>query len=320
MADRFFRSAHSGEHPSITSRRTFEDSRLTLDTQQSISVKLLEHAAWQKRSDGIVRNNQSSRRAQLARQQDSERLQERREALRQLLAREEAEQRSEMLARMETAEQRKARVLDEALRLKAERERRREAAATEGYTAQWKERCDDLRTIDSHFFARHCAEVVEQQIDDSHTREAQRREEERQYARQWESSRQDAIRREDDKQRRRKEAVLDNRAALREQMEAHREMERHRKEQNEKEKEIHVSRIQLHAAVCRAQVTYDAIELFSSRTSLCRVCALLSSLLFSSLLSAQQHILAMDAAEAKEKAVLDNERKRRQNVREQPTH
>ena len=240
--DRFFRSAHSGEHPSISSRRTFEDSRLTLDNQQSISVKLLEHAAWQKRSDGIVARHALSRHVQHTRQTDSDALQERRNALRQLIVTEEAEQKAEMLAMMETAEERASRVLDEARRLKADRERRREVAAAEGYSQQWKERCDDLRTIDSHFFARHCAEVVEQQMDDSASRRMQQREKERQYAAEWENSRQEKIRQEDDKQRRRKEAVLDNRAALREQMEVHREMERQQKERQAREKEIHVRR------------------------------------------------------------------------------
>ena len=238
--DRFYRSAHSGEHPSITSRRSFEDSRLTLDSQQSISVALLEHAAWQKRSDDILRRNQLTRHVQAARQTESDRLTQRRAALRRLLDRDEAEQRAELLSRMESADERKTRVMEEARRLKAERERRRDEAAAEGYSQQWKERCDDLRTLDSSFFARHCAEVVEQQIDDANRRRLQQRDEEKQYAAQWEASRQDKIRQEDDKQRRRKEAVQDNRAALREQMELHREMERQQKERQAKEKEIHV--------------------------------------------------------------------------------
>ena len=238
--DRFFRSAHAGEHPSITVRRSFEDSRVCLDSAQSVSLKLLEHAEWERRSNGIVRANKVQRAVQQRRLEDDSGLAHRRRRLQGLLEAEDAQLQAELDGLTESAEARKQRVVAEALRLKAERERVRDAAARDGYDRQWKERCDELRTIDSHAFALHCAQRVEQQMADNAQRRAALSDEERLQAETWERLRVDRVRAEDDKQRSKKEATKDNRRALEEEVTRHRQLDSQQKEKEAKEKEITV--------------------------------------------------------------------------------
>ena len=238
--DRFFRGAHAGEHPSITSRRAFEDGRLTLDAQQSLSLKLLEHAEWERRSNGLVRQNKVKRIVNDQRKADEAALTERRRRLRALVQAEEAALQSELSELTETAEARKERVVAEARRLKAAREVAREAAAADGYAQQWKERCDDLRTIDSTFFALHCHEVVEGQMADKERRTRERRAEEQREAEEAERLRVEAVKREEAAAARRKEATKDNRRALQQQVDRHVELRRQQREREETEKEITV--------------------------------------------------------------------------------
>lgn len=238
--DRFFRTAHTGEHRSLTNRRDFEESRLTLDDQLSISQKLVEHAEWQKRSDAIVRRNAITRYAKQTLAQQQQELERRRAALRLLLSEEEQRYKQEMLASLETQEQRAARVMNQARKLKTEREARSAAYAEAAYEKQWKESCDDLRTIDSHFFSLHCNDTVIEQMAEKQRKIQQQKQLAAEQDALWEQQRLDKVRQEELKQQQRQEAQRENRRALQQQMEEHQKLEQQQKEAEQKEKEIFV--------------------------------------------------------------------------------
>ena len=215
-----------------------------MDAQQSLSLKLIEHAEWERRSNGLVQRSRVLRKVAERRREDDEALAGRRAQLRSLLQGEEAALQVELGGLVEGAEARKLRVMEEARRLRGLREQRRDEAALRGYDAQWKERCDDLRQIDSHFFALHCHDVVEGQIRDKQERERQSREEERQQADRWEQLRMAKVREEEDKAKARKEATKANHSALKLEVDRRSRLDRENKEREQKEKEITVTHAQ----------------------------------------------------------------------------
>ena len=236
-----FRVVHSSDPPSIVSRRSFEAARASVDAQQSLSLSLIEHAEWEKRSNGLVKRSRVLRKVAEKRAEDEAALGVRRAQLRRLLQAEEAALQLELSGLVEGADARKLRVMEEARRLRELREQRRDEAAQRGYDAQWKERCDDLRQIDSHFFALHCHDVVETQIKEQQQRNRQSRGEEKTQADRWEQLRKDKVREEDHKARARKEATKANHAAIKKEVERRSQLEQDNKQRELKEKEITVS-------------------------------------------------------------------------------
>ena len=119
---------------------------------------------------------------------------------------------------MESSSDRAKRLVKEARRLKSEREDKRRAFADEQLERQWKEGCDDLRTIDSQFFKIHCNTEVLKQIDDKQVRRGNAQVDKQRWAAEWEAERLKKVQQEDSKQLHRHHALLENRRDLKNQM------------------------------------------------------------------------------------------------------
>jgi len=255
----FFRPAHRGEHFSITARREFEDSRLSLDQQVNITHKLLEHAEWEKRSNTIVKRNAITRNVFAIKQKNLESLNERRSKLKSLLEFEESQYKIEIASLTETQSQRAERVKNAARELKSNRESRRLEFANSCYERQWLESCDDLRKIDSHFFSLHCSDTIKKQIEEKKENILNEKEKEFQSAKQWEELRLKRVQEEDDKQQKRRENTIQNRYSLNDQINERQVLNLKLKEKEENEKLI-LQQLQLIDAESEKQKLFEENE------------------------------------------------------------
>jgi hypothetical protein len=151
-------------------------------------------------------------------QREQASLQDRRARLAAMLTAEDEQYRMEFAGLAESSADRAKRLVKEARRLKTEREDKRRAFAEEQLERQWKEGCDDLRTIDSSFFKQHCASEVQKQIEEKKGRRAHSEQEKQRWAAEWESERLKRVASEEHKSLARASALLENRRDLKQQL------------------------------------------------------------------------------------------------------
>jgi len=161
-------SAYSnrGEQRSIVQRRQQEDSRLALHQDIQHNSKLTHKASWEHKTSKLITNNQIQNHARVKAQQSEQLLQARRQKLAELLASDDQLYRQEIVSRQETSTQKAKRLILHARKLKEEREERRQRFAEEMREKQWRNGCDDLRTLDGEYYRLHInQEVINQQND-----------------------------------------------------------------------------------------------------------------------------------------------------------
>lgn len=207
------------EPRSITRRRELEDTRQALHARVAHDFSVNERSAWENRTHALVQKQALAGVARSLQQRDQAALQQRRARLAMLLTEEDEQYRSELAALEESSGDRAKRLVKEARRLKADREDKRRAFAEAQLERQWKDGCDDLRTIDSAFFKLHCNSEVIKQMDDKKQRQAEEEAEKQRWAGEWESERLKRVASEDARAARRQRDLLDNRRALKSQME-----------------------------------------------------------------------------------------------------
>ena len=183
-------------------------------------VNVHENAKWENRSHAMMQVTAVKAVERSLMQHDKALLADRRARLAALLTAEDEQYRLEFAALAESSADRAKRLVKEARRLKTEREDKRRAFADEQLERQWKEGCDDLRTIDSSFFKQHCNTEVLKQIDDKKQRRAGTQQEKDRWAADWENERQKALGADARQSESRSQALLDNRRDLKAQMES----------------------------------------------------------------------------------------------------
>lgn len=196
-----------------------EDARVVLNDRVTRDFQVNESAKWENRTHALIQTQAVAQVARQLKQRDQVALQQRRAQLAMLLTAEDEQYREELAATVESSSDRAKRLVKEARRLKGEREDKRRAFADEQLERQWKEGCDDLRTIDSAFFKIHCNTEVLKQIDDKKVRRGDAQLDKQRWAAEWEAERLKKVQQEDSKQAKRHHALLDNRRDLKNQME-----------------------------------------------------------------------------------------------------
>lgn len=207
------------EPRSITRRRELEDTRQALHARVATDHMVHQRSLWENRTDALVQRQAVASVVRGLQQRDQAALQQRRAKLAMLLTEEDERYRQELAAMEESSADRAKRLVKEARRLKAEREDKRRAFAEAQLERQWKDGCDDLRTIDSAFFKLHCSSEVRKQMDDKQRRQAEEEAEKQRWAQEWENERLRRVAEEDARAARRQNDLLDNRRALKQQME-----------------------------------------------------------------------------------------------------
>jgi len=206
------------EPKSITRRRDIEEARLRLNERVSNDLSVNENAKWEVRTHAMMQTQAVKQLERALAQREHASLQDRRARLAAMLTAEDEQYRQELAGLMESSGDRAKRLVKEARRLKTEREDKRRAFAEEQLERQWKEGCDDLRTIDSSFFKQHCATEVVKQIEEKQGRRARDEHEKQRWAVEWEAERLKRVEIEDNKSRMRASALIDNRRDLKQQL------------------------------------------------------------------------------------------------------
>lgn len=89
------------------------------------------------------------------------------------------------MARVETQEDRKARIMERAYKLRDERERLRNSHVKASLDKQWRDACDDARTLDSEALLKLVSKERQQQIEEKNANKLRRKEEEREQTAAW---------------------------------------------------------------------------------------------------------------------------------------
>jgi trichoplein keratin filament-binding protein len=200
-----------GETLAVRQRRELEDKRTTLLKANQDQFKSTHAAKWEQSSQKLVDETNVKRYALKLRQEAAAALESRKQKLAELLAKEEALFRQEIVATAETVAQRNARLMAHAKQFKDIREEKRVQYAQEQYMRLWRNGCDDLRTLDSEAFNEY---IKAEQLKQKHERRAQQeslKQDEERWARLWEEDRRQKLKREEEESYKRGVVTADNR-------------------------------------------------------------------------------------------------------------
>ncbi|KAM8967692.1 cilia- and flagella-associated protein 53-like [Pelodytes ibericus] len=144
---------------------------------------------WERMTDTKIMHNTVQRKVSETMEAYKIHMEDRRERLKALLESEEMEHIKEMEAMKETPLERQAMMRERTKSLRAKRERERQAIVTEKWEQQFREQCDELRSLKSHIKLNEvCTERMAQLVlKDQLNR--QREEEEKLFAELWEKDR-----------------------------------------------------------------------------------------------------------------------------------
>lgn len=93
--------------------------------------------------------------------------------------------RFEVLGKVETQEDRKARIMDRAYALRDARERDRQEYVKKRYDDQWRDSCDDARTLDSKAMVKYIHQERVRQIKDKVEKKQQLSSQENSFLEEW---------------------------------------------------------------------------------------------------------------------------------------
>ena len=110
---------------------------------------------------------------------------ERRRRLAELLNDELQQWQAETLAKVETQEDRKARIMERAYALRDKRDKAREEYIQECYNRQWRDACDDARLLDSLALTKHMSDGRLAQIEEKKRLKQALTAEENAYIEEW---------------------------------------------------------------------------------------------------------------------------------------
>mmetsp|Transcript_2981 Transcript_2981/g.4283 ORF Transcript_2981/g.4283 Transcript_2981/m.4283 type:complete len:476 (-) Transcript_2981:1321-2748(-) len=151
-------------------RRRQQDAQLhSIDQYVKESSKLKLTSDWENRTDERLKNQCERNRSKEEKELKQQLLEHRRSKLQALYQSElESWRQAIALNKNETPEERIERIREKAYRLKEQRERERQQYVAECYERQWRDACDDARTIDSK------AQLEKLMIDRKNTVQAKR--------------------------------------------------------------------------------------------------------------------------------------------------
>jgi hypothetical protein len=246
-----------GEHPAVVRQRLIEDQRLLMQNEVAHDFQANQHAEWERKTDKMMNSNQLQRLSRQLKEGDEQILKNKRARLAAKLTEEDARYREEVASLVETPQERAKRMVANARKFKQERESRRALYAQHAMERQWKESCDDLRTIDSKYFNSYCGEQVKRQMDKRKEKLEEIQVEEKQWADMLEENRRAAVKKEEERQQQRVRNTIENRKALQQQMVELSVAQKAAKAQDEREKEIFQQILAMDAKAAKEKAEED---------------------------------------------------------------
>ncbi|GMH59484.1 hypothetical protein TL16_g02837 [Triparma laevis f. inornata] len=134
----------------LAKRRAQEDVTYHNELKLKEDFKLSALADWEVKTEKTIRKKQIELRAKQLAKEEADDLGSRRIALKELYATEMANWKVELANQAETLDERKERIRARAHLLKSQREDERRQFVKSMYDKQWRDACDDARTLDSN--------------------------------------------------------------------------------------------------------------------------------------------------------------------------
>ncbi|CAM9425586.1 unnamed protein product [Chrysoparadoxa australica] len=170
--------SHQGMFEKIrAAERRMEDNIAAIDATNSV----LRYATWENRTTGVIASRRHREMLNGLKQQEQEALNDRRRELAELYSNEMDAWEEEVKNRVETMEQHKERMRSKALALRDAREADKKKMVQEMYDRQWRDACDDARTLDSSATVKWVASQRWQQTEERKAREEELAKEEASY-------------------------------------------------------------------------------------------------------------------------------------------
>mmetsp|Transcript_15101 Transcript_15101/g.25173 ORF Transcript_15101/g.25173 Transcript_15101/m.25173 type:complete len:481 (-) Transcript_15101:324-1766(-) len=133
----------------IESRKRADNAYKEMDAVMAQTKKILQIANFENQTQAKIERLSHTKEVQRHKAQQEAALNVRRQQLADLYNYEIEMWRAEAMARVETQEDRKARIMERAYQLRDARESERNSLVQKKYDAQWRDACDDARTLDS---------------------------------------------------------------------------------------------------------------------------------------------------------------------------
>lgn len=238
-------------HRTIEKRRAAEDVYRKMEATLVSEKRALEIATWENSSAARGETKARQERFKEIQQQNEKALLRRRQQLANLYNEEMDAWRTEVMSRVETQEDRKARIMERAYALRDAREAERRKVVQERLDEQWRDACDDARLLDSKALTNYMSKERHAQIQDKMRRNQELDKNENAFMVEWNRQLEIMHQKDMDKRAKQHMADLDTAAGLRDQM-------AHRSRKNDEEYEQMMKDANEELADCREAMRKEA--------------------------------------------------------------
>lgn len=203
----------------IESRRKVENTYREMDSLIAHDRKVLQMANFENSTTQKIERKAKQQMFESKRKEYEENLVSRRKKLADLYNYEINLWRQEVLSRVETQEDRKARIMQRAYALRDAREKARQEFVRQRYDDQWRDSCDDARTLDSKATVIFMNQERLRQIQEKLERKQELSRQENNFLEAWNRQLDELERRDREKNEYRQRVNMETSAAIRKQIE-----------------------------------------------------------------------------------------------------
>jgi hypothetical protein len=187
-------------HKMIESRKRADNAYREMDAVMVADRKIFQMANFENVTANKIESRMKREQFEKRKQEHEVKLHDRRQQLADLYNSEIETWRAQVLANVETLEDRQARIMERAYALRDAREKERMSLVKEKYDEQWRDACDDARTLDSKAMTKYMNKERIQQIQDKIKRKQQVSSQENSFLDEWNRQLEELERRDRDKQ------------------------------------------------------------------------------------------------------------------------
>jgi len=233
----------------IESRKRADNAYKAMDAVIANDKKILQIANFETQTAKTIDRLSRVKEAERLKAQNEASINQRRQQLADLYNREIEAWRQEAVSRVETLEDRKARVMERAYALRDARENERKAIVKKKYDDQWRDACDDARTLDSKAMTIYMNQERLRQIEEKKLRKIQLSSQENAFVDEWTRQMDALAARDEAKKALRKKIDSETSAQIREQIETNARLkdEFNRKKLEEEQQELDRLRAEIEA-------------------------------------------------------------------------
>jgi len=209
----------SGHAKVIESRKKADAQYKIMEAVRQQDQRILQIAQFENKTQNKIERKAIEEELEKRKQALEYTLYDRKCALADLYNREIAQWRQEVMERVETQEERKARIMERAYALRDARESARQKIVQEKYDQQWRDACDDARTLDSKALSQFMNDERKRQIEEKRLHKIKTSQNEDDFLAEWNRQLDEVARRDKEKQDNRKRVAMETSNDIKRQME-----------------------------------------------------------------------------------------------------